>query len=97
MGPRRIIFFVVAIVFGALCLGANDENSSAPKEVTFNRDVAPILFKNCAMCHRPNDMAPMSLTTYKETRAWAQADSRRRCATQDAALACRSQSRRFQQ
>src|SRR5262249_48842947 len=34
-------------------------------------DVAPIFYKNCAECHRPNDIAPMSLITYKESRPWA--------------------------
>lgn len=40
---------------------------------TFNRDVAPILFSNCVQCHRPNDIAPMSLLTFKEARPWAAA------------------------
>jgi mono/diheme cytochrome c family protein len=39
--------------------------------VTFNKDVAPILFKNCAECHRPGEAAPMSLLSYKEARPWA--------------------------
>jgi mono/diheme cytochrome c family protein len=39
--------------------------------VTFNKDVAPILFKNCVQCHRPGEAAPMSLLSYKEARPWA--------------------------
>ena len=38
---------------------------------TFNKDVAPIFFKRCAGCHRPNDIAPMSLLDYKSARPWA--------------------------
>lgn len=38
---------------------------------TFTRDVAPILFKNCASCHRPGEIAPMSLLTYEDARPWA--------------------------
>jgi len=38
---------------------------------TFNKDVAPILYKNCAECHRPGEAAPMSLLTYKDSRPWA--------------------------
>ena len=34
-------------------------------------DVAPILFEKCASCHRPGELAPMSLTTYDEVRPWA--------------------------
>jgi hypothetical protein len=38
---------------------------------TFSSDVAPILYKNCATCHRPGEIAPMSLLTYEQTRPWA--------------------------
>src|SRR5215471_8193724 len=40
-------------------------------EVTFSRDVAPILYKHCVNCHRPGDIAPMSLVSYKDARPWA--------------------------
>jgi len=33
---------------------------------TFNRDIAPILYKNCATCHRPGEVAPFSLLTYRD-------------------------------
>ena len=36
------------------------------REITFNRDVAPILFANCASCHRPGEVAPFSLLTYAD-------------------------------
>jgi mono/diheme cytochrome c family protein len=41
--------------------------------VTFNRDVLPILQKNCQTCHRPGEVAPMPLITYKDARPWAKA------------------------
>lgn len=37
---------------------------------TFTRDVAPILSASCVRCHRPGQVAPMSLLTYQETRPW---------------------------
>jgi hypothetical protein len=40
---------------------------------TFNKDVAPILYKNCTTCHRPGEIAPMSLLSYKDARPWAKA------------------------
>lgn len=40
---------------------------------TFTKDVAPILYKHCASCHRPGDIAPMSLLTYEQARPWAKA------------------------
>ena len=43
------------------------------RDVTFSRDVAPILYKHCVSCHHPNDIAPMSLISYKETKPWAAA------------------------
>jgi len=38
---------------------------------TFSKDVAPILYKNCTNCHRPGEVAPMSLLTFKDARPWA--------------------------
>lgn len=37
---------------------------------TFSKDVAPILYKNCTNCHRPGEIAPMSLLTYADARPW---------------------------
>jgi hypothetical protein len=45
--------------------------SVAPASVTFNHDVAPILFNKCTGCHHPNDVAPMSFLEYKSVRPWA--------------------------
>ncbi len=38
---------------------------------TFSKDVAPILYANCVSCHRPGEVAPMSLRSYDEVRPWA--------------------------
>ncbi len=50
---------------------ATPATPATPATVTFNKDVAPILYANCASCHRPGEMAPMSLISYKEVRPWA--------------------------
>ena len=42
-------------------------------DVTFAKDVAPILQRSCQTCHRTGSMAPMSLVTYQEVRPWARA------------------------
>ena len=42
-------------------------------DVTFAKDVAPILQRSCQTCHREGAIAPMSLLTYEETRPWARA------------------------
>jgi hypothetical protein len=61
--------FAAAFVFGSLAMAADDSASS----VTFNRDVLPILQQHCQTCHRPGQVAPMSLLTYKDSRPWAKA------------------------
>src|SRR5271154_2962772 len=33
---------------------------------TFNKDIAPILYSNCATCHRPGEVAPFPLLTYQD-------------------------------
>jgi len=38
---------------------------------TFSHDVAPILYAKCVSCHRPGEVAPMSLITFREVRPWA--------------------------
>jgi hypothetical protein len=43
----------------------------AQGQVTFTKDVAPILQEKCQSCHRPDTFAPMSLLTYEEARPWA--------------------------
>jgi hypothetical protein len=40
--------------------------------VTYYRDVVPILQEHCLSCHRPGQIAPMALTTYRQTRRWAE-------------------------
>src|SRR5438067_2105577 len=40
---------------------------------TFTKDVAPIFQAKCESCHRPNNMAPMSLITYEDVRPWVRA------------------------
>jgi hypothetical protein len=51
-------------------LAAGSLLAAAP---TFYRDVLPILENRCQECHRKGEMAPMSLSTYGETRPWAKA------------------------
>ncbi len=45
--------------------------SPAAADVTFTRDVAPILHARCVSCHRPGEAAPMPLRTFAEARPFA--------------------------
>src|SRR6266550_2293516 len=62
-------------VFGSVLLVsfyfATSSGVASDKTVTFSREVAPIINKNCASCHRPGEVAPMSLLSFKEARPWA--------------------------
>jgi hypothetical protein len=40
--------------------------TAAAAAPTFNKDIAPILYENCATCHRPGEVAPFSLLTYQD-------------------------------
>src|SRR5947207_11891949 len=59
---KRIVVAALAI------LGCS---SAASAQVTFARDVAPILQRSCQNCHHVGAIAPMSLVTYEEARPWA--------------------------
>src|SRR5438105_622122 len=71
MATRAIVLGITA---GCLLVAGGSANKIGKEQaVTFSRDVAPILAKNCQGCHRPGEAAPMSLLTYQETRPWAKA------------------------
>ena len=57
---------LVALLAAALCATGCSRDSSTSSQVTFNKDIAPILFANCASCHRPGEVAPFSLLTYAD-------------------------------
>jgi hypothetical protein len=65
---------VVAVLLGAfsiLALPARSHEAKSAGNVSFSKDVAPILFKSCANCHKPADIAPFSVLSYKDVRPWA--------------------------
>ena len=41
---------------------------AAERPLTFNRDVAPIIFQNCSTCHRPGESAPFTLLNYDDVK-----------------------------
>jgi mono/diheme cytochrome c family protein len=52
----------------ALGAGVLSSFSADAKEVTFTRDIAPIVFQNCSGCHRPGEVAPFALLGYEDVR-----------------------------
>lgn len=59
------------LLAGLVCAAAC--TATAPSQVTFYKDVMPVLQKNCQGCHRPGEAAPMSFLSYDQTRPWAKA------------------------
>src|SRR5918912_870421 len=59
-----------AVVLGAVTVAAAPAGPTVP---TFTKDVAPIVFDKCASCHRPGEVAPMTLLSYEDARPWAKA------------------------
>ena len=70
---RQLLF--VGVFVAAVGLAAQAQaprpTARAAAPVTFAKDVAPILYSNCISCHRPGEVAPMSLRSYDEVRPWA--------------------------
>ncbi len=67
---KRAIVILFATLMAAGAWQTQDQQAAA---VTFSKDVAPIIFSKCANCHRPGEVAPMALTSYKEVRPWSKA------------------------
>lgn len=79
--PFRVL--VVLLVLGASPLmAANSANADKDAAPTFYEDVLPVLQANCQACHRPGGanlggmVAPMSFTSYEDTRPWARSMAR---------------------
>jgi len=65
------ICFTVAVGPGQQDLAPSRLPAPTASRVTFNRDIAPILFHSCATCHRPGEAAPFPLLTYKDAKSHA--------------------------
>src|SRR6476620_5765686 len=73
---------IALVAQSALAADAKPANAGAREQVTFSKDVAPILQAKCQECHQPNSIAPMSLISYEETRPWARSIKTRVAARQ---------------
>src|ERR1041384_7660298 len=65
-----LLFVLFLIVHFGLAAWADDGKVqyAARKQstLTFNKDVAPIVFRHCAGCHRPRQAAPFNLLIYAD-------------------------------
>ena len=69
---------VAACLLGSVCLAisafakrhiTSQPGQTAKNLVTFNRDIAPVIFKYCAPCHRPGEAGPFPLLTYADAKS----------------------------
>jgi len=68
---RFVTAAVLAMGTAALPQPAFAQASSAgDRPLTYTRDVAPIFQEACEVCHRPDNIGPMSLMTFEEVRPW---------------------------
>jgi len=64
---------VMAVMVVTVQVSSSPVAAYKPSPATFNKDVLPILQRDCQVCHRPGEVAPMSLLDYESTRPWAKA------------------------
>lgn len=67
------LFMSLLVLSMAAPLTTSAVSAAVPATPTFNKDILPILQKNCQECHRPGAIAPMSFLTFEETRPYARA------------------------
>ena len=70
MNGRSCLVVLALASFVSSLLGGTKSDAPA---ITFTKDVARILQKNCQGCHRPGEAGPFSLLTYEQARPWAKA------------------------
>ena len=63
MSPSRPLA-IAAVAIAAVAVSAARLPQSRTANPTFAQDVAPILFRNCASCHRPGGIGPFSVLDY---------------------------------
>ena len=74
MRDKMAVLAASATMLAAVAGGrAGAQQQPATSVPTFSTDVAPIVYKHCVSCHRPGEIAPMSLLTYEQARPYARA------------------------
>ena len=69
-GRTLLPALLCAALLAPCALAAQSTNGDEP-EITFTRDIAPIVQENCQICHRESSVAPMSFVTYRDVRRYA--------------------------
>ena len=67
----KLVHSAVALSVLSLASFPTGAIAQVPAEPTFADDIAPIFYDSCVTCHRPGEIAPMSLISYQDARPWA--------------------------
>ena len=70
---RLVLSMSLALVLTPMWVPEPAANQNSARVITFHKDVLPVLQRNCQSCHRPGQIGPFSMLTYKDTRPWARA------------------------
>ena len=73
MRTKFLVVLASSTLLALTASGRSQAQQPAEGAPTFSKDVAPILYKHCVTCHRPGEVAPMSLLTYEQARPYAKA------------------------
>lgn len=76
---RSVSTIAVSIIVAAatVSLSAQPPANATPSQVTYTKDVAPILQRSCENCHRVGQIGPMPLQTYQQVRPWVRSMKQR--------------------
>src|SRR5256885_15099524 len=67
----RLRWLVPVLVGLFVPVAPRGQSVGSSGEITFTKDIVPILQRSCQPCHRPGGGAPMPLVTYEQVRPWA--------------------------
>src|SRR2546425_9519402 len=56
----------IAIVIAIVAAGAARADQPPAAQLTFTRDIAPLIYQHCSTCHRPGSVGPFNLLTYDD-------------------------------
>ncbi len=68
---RTLLVTLVLALCPLVAFAATASNTTDVEQVTWADQIAPLLYEKCATCHRPDQVAPMSLLDYSDARPWA--------------------------
>jgi hypothetical protein len=73
MGAKKTTLVAIAMIAAAIFSGPTEAHKAVTSKYNYTKDVFPLLRDNCGRCHIRGGPAPMSLLTYKDATAWAEA------------------------